>query len=366
MIWNKNPNFFKNSATVSEPEVHVLMKEDTDTENEIKRNQTGISPSKGLNFYKEDDLKNMEDTPDFQDSDQKYNQEIEKPVEFSNEKSDEKQRKFAKNIMKFDMNDEEEDQEEFQDSKEIVQVKQRKHKFNSEFNQEPTNDKNMMNEGKQKVEETPEKQEVTGEFEEPHFVVKEIPRGSQQRKYKAWERSDYKSKLFWDTNSIIEIEREPVDPEKEYNTIAERIRNRNRNKDIEYQDDKTKDIEPPIVENRNDSPFVKNLSETSDAIAKSSNQMMNRLQSLKEQWSNIENSMEIMMEQSKSLYSEQKPKQDKIRNTVNLQTTNYMYAKDNMIPKREEEYQYTKSNVSQNHLKDSPSVKISLYDNKPK
>lgn len=159
--------------------------------------------------------------------------------------------------------------------------------------------------------------------------------------------------------TLLELDKEPIDPEQEYNTIAERIRNRN--KANEYKDDVLKTPDHGKNEEITDSPIIKNLAEASEVIAKSSNQMMNRLQSLKDQCSNIENNMEMMMEASKNMYFEPNQKQEKIRNTISAQPPNFVYDRGNQSVK--EQTHAVKTSKTFSYGKESPNVKISLYDN---
>ena len=71
--------------------------------------------------------------------------------------------------------------------------------------------------------------------------------------------------------------------------------------------------------------------------------------------------MEIMMEASKNMYFDPKQKQEKIRNTINMQPNN-LYDRSNLTPK--EEPHSIKSSKTFSYGKESPNVKISLYDNK--
>jgi len=176
--------------------------------------------------------------------------------------------------MKFSLNDDNEEDEESHPVSKQSPSKPKKHKFTKGFNDnkemgdtDETDNYDMF----QKVEETPEEHEVTGDYVEPTFVVKEAPRGSQQRKYKAWERTDYK------------IERDTVDPEQEYTTIAERIRNRNKAKEQEYNDERYSNKEPPPKDSEHEPSFSKNHGDPPEPMTKTSNQMINRLQSLKDQ-----------------------------------------------------------------------------------
>ena len=282
MIENKNPNFFKSNSAAAEPEMQVLMKEDSDNENEEKNNNDNTFPINETNFYKAQEYRNFDDTNDYQeDIDQNINEEIEKPIELSTEKSEEKQKILPKSAMNFEYSSSIKSKEELQGRQEKSQPKQRKHNFNSKLNDQVENDSFKGLESNQIVEETPENQDQASKYEEVRIIAKDPVRSSQQRKYKAWERTDYKSKIRIKT--LIELDKEPIDPEQEYNTIAERIRNRNKISDIEYKEEIAKTPEPAKEEAIIESPIVKNLAETSEAIAKSSNQMMNRLQSLKEQ-----------------------------------------------------------------------------------
>lgn len=204
---NKNPNFFNPDSKKAEPEVQLMLKDDTDTEAEPKKSLSKSPQKKPHNFYNQDDRNQAEATPDFQDSNENGSEEAEKPVHFSKEKPSEKAGKKPQAVMKFSLNDDNEEDEESHPVSKQSPSKPKKHKFTKGFN----DNKEMGDTDEidnydmfQKVEETPEEQEVTGDYVEPTFVVKEAPRGSQQRKYKAWERTDYKSKFDLTTfNDIL-------------------------------------------------------------------------------------------------------------------------------------------------------------------
>lgn len=198
MIENKNPNFFKSNSAAAEPEMQILMKEDSDNENENeeKNNNDNISPQKEANFYNAQEYRNFEDTNDYQeDMDQNINDEIEKPIELSIEKSEEKQKILPKSAMNFEYTSSIKSKEELQSRQDKSQPKQRKHNFNSKFDDQAENDSFKGLESNQIVEETPENQDQTSKYEEVRIVAKDPVRSSQQRKYKAWERTDYKSKF---------------------------------------------------------------------------------------------------------------------------------------------------------------------------
>lgn len=196
MIENKNPNFFKASSNVSEPEVQAIAAEEADIEAETERREPVISasPTKSLKFYKNEEFKQLEHTPGFQDSNEKKSKEIEKSVSKSKEKSEEKSKKSPKVIMKFNLSDDHEDDVVVQNVFEDSQTKQRKHKFIEEFNDQNEYQSNEVYDSSHKVEETPENNDAAEELEEQDYAAKDVVRSSLQRKYKAWDRSDYKSK----------------------------------------------------------------------------------------------------------------------------------------------------------------------------
>ena len=196
MIENRNPNFFKSSSNVSEPEVQEITAEEADIEAETERREPVISasPTKSLKFYKNEEFKQLEHTPGFQDSNEKKSKEIEKSVSKSKEKSEEKSKKSPKVIMKFNLSDDHEDDVVVQNVFEDSQTKQRKHKFIEEFNDQNEYQSNEVYDSSHKVEETPENNDAAEELEEQDYAAKDVVRSSLQRKYKAWDRSDYKSK----------------------------------------------------------------------------------------------------------------------------------------------------------------------------
>jgi hypothetical protein len=193
---NRNPNFFKASSNVSDPEVQAANQEDEndrEAETEAREKAVSASPTKSLKFYKNEESKQLEHTPGFQDSNEKKSKETEKSVSKSKEKSNDKSKKSPKVIMKFNLSDEHDDvvvQNAFEDS----QKKQRKHKFIEEFNDQDEYSNNDAFDLSKKVEETPENNETAEELEEQDYAAKDVVRSSLQRKYKAWDRADYKSK----------------------------------------------------------------------------------------------------------------------------------------------------------------------------
>lgn len=180
--------------------MQVLMKEDTDTENDAKnQNADNISPLNEDDYFKSDEYRNFDDTNEYQeDYNQQFNDEVEKPIELSTEKSDEKHKIIPKTAANYDQINMQRSREESQGRQEKSQPKQRKHNFNTKFDNQSDSENMKASESNQIVEETPENQDQTNEYQESRFTPKETVRSSQQRKYKAWERNDYKSKINGD------------------------------------------------------------------------------------------------------------------------------------------------------------------------
>lgn len=276
----RNPNFFNKSSKPAESKAEPKIK-DEERKGTERAQPVKNSPKKPHNFYYQQD-QNFEDTPDFHESNEKVSDgEEEKRMELSNEKSnDSNQASNDKKhkIMAFDIADEndEEDDEAVHIQSKASAKKAKKHRFTTDFNYNELQDdmeEQAPQESDEKVEETPEEQEAL----EESYVIGQKPRSSHHRKYKAWEKpSEQKSKQ----------ENEEMDPEKEYNTIAERIRNRNRESQQEYHDtsrspqqERSSYVEP----NFDPVQVPQNPSENKASIKSDNVQMMNKLQNLRNQ-----------------------------------------------------------------------------------
>ena len=97
-------------------------------------------------------------------------------------------------------------------------------------------------------------------------MVKEKPRSTPSRKYKAWDRE-----------RNVQAEPEP-EPEQEFSSIAERIKSRSK---------QTQEYQPKPFDEENQQKFpstqVQDPGRLENDLQKSSEQMRNRLQNLKNQ-----------------------------------------------------------------------------------
>jgi hypothetical protein len=133
------------------------------------------------------------------------------------------------------------DDEEALISPDKLQSKHRKHKFNATYDDqyEQRDDIEVLDKDdyNQKVEETPEvhNTDKVNRDDEQDFAVKEKPRTIPRTAYRAWER---KTESNVNTSPGLES-----DPEQQYLNISERIRNRNKQKQQEYEQQKEKEYE---------------------------------------------------------------------------------------------------------------------------
>jgi len=302
---NKNPNFFNPGKNASEPEVKVVHKEEDESEKEVKLSSTNqSSPSKkGHNFYYKENQEQMEDTPDFQDP--HPGQEIEKPIDYASKqrgKQSPPKHKFAQ----FDLHKEDEDEAEAEEDdnerneensqqinrqKDLSELKQtssknKKHNFyeDYQYDKEYTEGINEFQQDSpdQKVEETPEDGEINAAEYVENIEIKDKQPQQQQRQYMRWERSEYKN---------MEVEREPAEPEQEYTSIAERIKTRKIQQNVEKENEEIKRRQVPEqkYQRQVDEPtYSRTMDDRIDQINLSnkptqSAQIINRLQTLKDQ-----------------------------------------------------------------------------------
>lgn len=314
----KNPNFFKPNGIKEEPKVDIVMKEPEESKVSQISTLKQSSPKKSHNFYYQDH--NMEGTPDFHDEEAS---EEEKRMELSNEKSNDSHPKPSdkkKPIMTFNLNidDYEEDEEEGEQMQLHVQQKSKKHKFSAAEEDRNDIDEHEILENQAKVEETPEEEQE----EENTFVVKEKPRLSNQRKYKAWERSADQTP-----------KKEEPEPEQVYNTIADRIRNRNINSQKEDQKYKNLQKETPVYIEPKSEVIRQSQQSLVKSIDEDNKEMMDRLQNLKNQCEDIETNMEKMRESSsKPFFQENTQFIPNNRHTMNVPPASY-YREEFTEPK---------------------------------
>ena len=319
----KNTAFFGKNRPAAKTEVHVKPPKDQD-------NLEGRFKSKN----------NFEDTPDFHEVEERLSEE-EKRMELSNDKSHETSGKKSsikkKPVIVYNLADEEDDQEDEEAlpirNNENLQSKLRKHKFNAtyddQYDQRDDIEILIKEDHIQKVEETPEELNTDEKNLEDaqDFVVKEKPRSTPNRTYKAWER---KAESYTETPPV-----EESDPEQQYSTIAERIKNRNKQKLQEYEHQKPLKDEGPITYEEHH--IIEH--EIVDNLNQSNNKMMDRLQNLHNQCNDIETNMDKMMNSSKNA-----DRQDTVRHTISIPSSSYSYnQREDLIGKRDYDYSFDKT-----------------------
>lgn len=374
----KNSAFFGKNRPAAQTEIHVKPSSD------VKKDSVSKFKAK----------KNFEDTPDFHEVEDRLSEE-EKRMDLSNEKSHTTSEKHnsikKKSVIVYNLAEEDDDQEDEEAvpirSNEKSQNKLKKHKFNATYDDKYDqrddieileNDDNF-----QKVEETPEEHNTDENNlnDEQDFVVKEKPRTTPKRNYKTWER---KTETYSETQPV-----EESDPEQQYSTIAERIKNRNKLKQQEYEQQKHREVEEPITYEEHH--IIEQ--EVIENIDQSSNKMMNRLQNLHNQCNDIETNMEKMMNSSKNYGNNQKPqytdqrsshssqyyqqnanRQDAIRHTISIPFSSYNYSqREDLAGRRDGDYSFEKSGKqpapSQNKMRasnfDLPTKTIDLESISP-
>lgn len=363
----KNSAFFGKNRPAAQTEVHIK------PSNDSKRESIG-------NFKKN---KHFEDTPDFNEAGDRLSEE-EKRMDLSNDKShgtSEKNKSIKKKpIIVYNLAEEDDDQEDEEAvplrSNEKSQNKFKKHKFNAtyddQYDQRDDIEVLEKDEGIQKVEETPEEHNTDEKNlnDEQDFVVKEKPRTTPSRTYKAWER---KTETYSETQPV-----EESDPEQQYSTIAERIKNRNKLKQQEYEKQKRQEEEMPTTYEEHhiiEQEVVENIDQ-------SSNKMMNRLQNLHNQCNDIETNMDKMMNSSKnygnsqkaqypdqrnshstSYYHQNADRQDAVRHTISIPSSSYNYSqREDLSGRRDGEYSFEKSGNQQTQNQNQGKIRASHFD----
>lgn len=340
--------------------MQLVVKEDSNQESKVDEPPKKSPPKKAHNFYYQEDTNQADDTPDFQDYNDRVS-EVEKRMDLSNEKSqddsDKKIRKAkTKPVMTFNLDDENDDEDdEAVPIETSTQPQQPKHKFNNKGQFKMYTDdyeRDVREEQEHKVEEPEETDEAVNQNQdEDNFVVAEKPRTTQQRNYRAWERSN---------NQGSPKEKGQFDPEKEYISIAERIKNRNTQGQVEYQSERSVPQEvktipaPPKQEQpREVEVFMKEgtrnspLTEPSESFDQSNNQMMSRLQNLKDQCNDIESNMDRMIRTSKNFYQETNDHREHSRHTINVPPSNFNYDRGDIpVGRGELEFSYNRGNQS--------------------
>lgn len=208
----KNPNFFvKDKKPVEVPVKILVNKEDQKVEKEVKLGQVKrSSPAKKAHnfYYQEEELDQMEDTPDFQVQRTSGPKDIKKTDHSLEERSlpvRQSKHKFATYDLENDEDEEDNENQNFdnQEAEEVEEdeereqikanrpsdTKQRKHNFNEEFHNY-TDDLNEFHDSSshQKVEETPETDSHIVEYtsQEPSSEVK-MP---FKKEYKRWDQAE--------------------------------------------------------------------------------------------------------------------------------------------------------------------------------
>jgi hypothetical protein len=267
-----------------------------------------------------------------------------KRMELSDENSDNKPVKKAGTVvMKFKVK---EDEEAAQISDEKPS---KKHRFTKEIYLHET-------EESQKVEETPEDRnmENTQEYEEGNYAVKQTPRSSRQRKYKAWEKPEEKN----------EEQLEDFDPQQEYETIKERIRERNKIKQKEYQE--TSNVQNAESLEASGDKYIlnesKSIIEAKKSIDESKSQMINKFQDFKEK------SNEFKMDMDKTInqpYHNNANRSENLRHTINVPPSNFNYESRAELQNRQElEYSYSKNqNTSMQASQIDPRPQYTFQEN---
>lgn len=104
----------------------------------------------------------------------------------------------------------------------------------------------------------------------------------------------------------------------EFKSISDRVKNRN------TYGERIEDDQAEIIDDND--KFSASLRDKD-----STHVMINRLQSLKDQCSNIESNMDMMIEASKTMYPEVGDKKEQVRNTVHLPSTYYYQEQKNEL-----------------------------------
>ena len=163
-------------------------------------------------------------------------------------------------------------------------------------------------------------------------------------------------------SDLLEVEKEKIEKDQEFNTIADRIRNRTKAKEIDLTKENNIKEESLPVESGNSS-FEGNVNENLEIKTKNNNQMAGRFNTFKDKYTKIDSNIEII-ETNVNTEPNFGIKNDKIRNTVNVPSPNYFQNRDNLINKKEDEVQFLKDNPS--YLSEPPNMRNSLNENKLK
>ena len=156
----RNPNFFNKNKKPSEPKIEVLLKEETENKEKEKPASKKSSPKKAHNFYYQEERKEIQSTPNFQDMEDLPNQESNELSDYIAKKSQEKATRLE--FEKYDVDDDgDESLAEPVSTKDLQDSQDKKHNFfkNNEFEKYTGDiDEYQNEESDQKVEETPEVQ----------------------------------------------------------------------------------------------------------------------------------------------------------------------------------------------------------------
>lgn len=338
----KNPNFFTEPKKPSEPEIKILSK-NVDSEKE-ERHQNSNS-KKSHNFYFQKGENNMDDTPEFNDSEEKKSEE-EKRMNLSNDPSDEKTDLKKKPVMPSHTNNGNEDNVAVHvpPQNKIGSVQQRKaQNIQQTVKTEIYFKQRKDDESSEKVEETPEDKNMKKSLkcQEQQVVDNFNTETSNLRQNKTWDRTR--------GNENQQKQTDISEQEQVYNTIAERIRERNMLNKQEYESLSVKNNQQmkfetnPSYEKPRD---IQRMASAGQNPSLQQNPIVSNIQEFKQDFSKFESNVDDMMRQNPQPYSENM-KSGVTRHTISAPSaSNFGF---DVKPRQEQRFStYNQSNAQSN------------------